>query len=217
MQMGAAGFYHVVCSTLLFTPITTFKTKSGSAWCKIPRMPLGGVGPRRLPAAGLALEEPIYNLEHLLRIPREDGVVWAAPRFNLASQLTLPDQSWRLSASAAAFTFAARQRASVRPLPSLRRSAPAVRAVINHAPNTPLSHGWVGAVCVCKQARCVLCCPSSLLKDFHSGCLCYTPAYVKVCPSVCVHCGVPLSGCLSDKSVHKAVFFLSLTVMMRSG
>lgn len=48
-------------------------------------------------AACLTLKEPIYNLEHLLCIPREDCLVWAAPDFNLASRLQFPNLSLRLS------------------------------------------------------------------------------------------------------------------------
>lgn len=77
--------------------------------------------PRSAPAACLTLKESIYNSEHLLRIPREERLVWAAPDLNLASQLQFPNLSSRLSErERAAFTFAACQRASVRP-PAFQR------------------------------------------------------------------------------------------------
>lgn len=101
-----------------------FQRHSGGVTCWFPHkqqlcLPVrvrSSARPHQQPARP-ALEEPIYNLERLLCIPREDRLVWAAPDFNLASQLQFPNPSSRLSVTAAAFTFAARQQASVRPLP----------------------------------------------------------------------------------------------------
>lgn len=127
------------------------------------------------PAACLSLKEPIYNSQHLLCIPREDCLVWAAPDFNLASQLQFPNLTLRLSVpvcrSRADFTFAC-QRASATPLPFQRVNSGCICHHKSRSQHTSfsLSHGWVSVrLCVQTSVCCVLCCPSS---SFNSGSVC---------------------------------------------
>lgn len=208
-----------------------FQRTSGSVTCRFSHINstsvflwgcvcLGG-SRSSAPTACLTLQEPIYNLEHLLCIPREDCLVWAAPDFNLASQIQFPNLSSRLSVRGP------RSRSPLvsKPLSGhcpFSGSTVGVFAVVNRTLNTPhLSvfpmGGWV-CICVCKQ----VCVVYSVARAAH-----WKTVTAGVC-ATCVHVWKYVCACVlisalafvyivafawivsqSVQSVHEVVFFVS--------
>lgn len=159
--------------------------------------------------ACLTLKEAIYNSQRLLCIPREDCLVWAAPDFNLASQLQFPNLSLRLSVPVQpqrGRLHVACQRASRTSLPFRRVNSGCVCLHKSHSKRTSfsLSHGWV-SVHLCVQTS--MCC-YSVAEAAHwntAGAL----VDVKVCMrarasalisiSLCACVYIPLNGYQSNR------------------